>query len=126
MAPLPEVLIVDDDAVIRNMLKDALADVPCVVREAASGDTALSELEKSPPAVVLLDLVMPGRSGMDLLVGIIAKALPTQVVVVSSLDTESVVQQALKLGAFGYVAKPFHPLDVQSVVRAALEKGAHP
>jgi len=126
VAPLPEVLIVDDDTLIRTMLKDSLADVPCVVREAASGDTALSELEAKPPAVVLLDLVMPGKSGLDLLFGIIARALPTQVVVVSSLDTESLVQQALKMGAFGYVPKPFHPLDVQNVVRAALEKGLHP
>jgi len=126
MAPLPEVLIVDDDALIRDMLKDALADVPCVVQEAESGDTAMAALQSKPPAVVLLDLVMPGVSGLDLLVGIVEKALPTQVVIVSSYDTESLVQQALNQGAFGYVSKPFHPLDVQAVVRAALEKRAHP
>lgn len=118
---MPEVLIVDDDRLLRAMLKDALADVPCAVREADSGDAALAAIEQSVPAVVLLDLVMPGKSGLDLLKTLQGRKLAMRVVVVSSLDTESLVQQALKDGAHGFLSKPFHPLDVQNVVRAALE-----
>ncbi|MCC6337815.1 MAG: response regulator transcription factor [Myxococcales bacterium] len=118
---LPEVLIVDDDRLLRTMVKDALADVPCVVREADSGDEALSVITEREPAVVVLDLVMPGKSGLELLKTLKSKGLRTRILVLSSLDTEALVQQAMADGAHGYLAKPIHPLDVQNVVRAALE-----
>ena len=118
---LPDVLIVDDDRLLRAMLKDALADVPCHVREADSGDAALSEIERQEPAVLLLDLIMPGRSGLELLKSLRAKGVKCRILVISSLDTESLVQQALADGAHGFLVKPFHPLEVQSVVRGALE-----
>jgi two-component system chemotaxis response regulator CheY len=118
---LPEVLVVDDDRLLRELLKDALADVPCVVREVDSGDAALQRIAESPPAVLLLDLVMPGKSGLEVLRALKPLHLVTRVVVVSSLDTESLVQQALADGAHGFLSKPFHLLEVQSVVRGALE-----
>ena len=120
----PDVLIVDDDRLLRAMLKDALADVPCTVREVDSGDAALAAVNEKTPSVLLLDLVMPGRSGLDLLKVFTERKLRTHIVVISSLDTESLVQQALRDGAHGFLTKPFHPLDVQNVVRAALEGAA--
>lgn len=115
----PEVLVVDDDQLIRTMVRDALSDVPCEIREADSGDAALSIVSREkPPAVVLLDLMMPGKSGLDVLTRIAERS---RVLVMSALDTEALVQQALKAGAHGFLAKPIHPLDVQNLVRAALE-----
>jgi two-component system chemotaxis response regulator CheY len=116
---LPEVLIVDDDQLIRAMVRDALADVPCEVREADSGDAALAAIEQRKPAVVLLDLVMPGKSGLEVL-KLIEGAGP-RVLVLSALDTEALMQQAMSMGAHGFLAKPIHPLDVQNLVRGALE-----
>lgn len=121
---MADVLIVDDDRLLRTMLADALADVPCTVREASSGDAALAAIAEKPPQVVLLDLVMPGKSGLDLLKTLSAKYPDMRVIVISSLDTESLVQQARSDGAHGFLSKPFHPLDVQNVVRAALEAAA--
>jgi two-component system, chemotaxis family, chemotaxis protein CheY len=118
---MPDVLIVDDDRLLRRMLQDALADVPCTVREADSGDAAVAAIAEKPPQVVLLDLIMPGKSGLDLLKTFATQSPPMRIIVISSLDTESLVQQALKDGAHGFLSKPFHPLDVQNVVRAALE-----
>lgn len=116
---LPEVLIVDDDQLIRTMVRDALIDVPCDIREADSGDAALRQIAERNPAVVLLDLVMPGRSGLEVLKALQGKG--TRVLVLSALDTEGLVQQALASGAHGFLSKPIHPLDVQSLVRGALE-----
>ena len=116
---LPEVLIVDDDQLIRAMLRDALADVPCEVREADSAAAALAIIADRKPALVLLDLVMPGKSGLDVLKSLKGKG--TRVVVLSALDTEGLVQQAMADGAHGFLGKPIHPLDVQSIVRGALE-----
>ena len=64
---LPQVLIVDDDRLLRAMLRDALEDVPCEIVEAESGDAALAVFEKAAPAVMFLDLIMPGRSGLEVL-----------------------------------------------------------
>jgi two-component system chemotaxis response regulator CheY len=118
---MPDVLIVDDDRLLRRMLQDALADVPCTVREADSGDAAVAAIAEKLPQVVLLDLIMPGKSGLELLKTFATQSPPMRIIVISSLDTESLVQQALKDGAHGFLSKPFHPLDVQNVVRAALE-----
>lgn len=118
---MPEVLIVDDDQLIRAMLRDALADVPCELREADSGDAALAVITARKPAVVLLDLVMRGKSGLEVLKDLKGKGLPTRVIVLSALDAEPLVQQAMSDGAHGFLAKPIHPLDVQNLVRAALE-----
>lgn len=116
---LPEVLIVDDDQLIRTIVRDALVDVPCQIREADSGDAALAVIAERKPALVLLDLVMPGKSGLDVLKSIQGKG--TRVLVLSALDSEALVQQAMAYGAHGFLAKPIHPLDVQSLVRGALE-----
>jgi two-component system chemotaxis response regulator CheY len=118
---MPDVLIVDDDRLLRRMLQDALADVPCTVREADSGDAAVAAIAEKLPQVMLLDLIMPGKSGLELLKTFATQSPPMRIIVISSLDTESLVQQALKDGAHGFLSKPFHPLDVQNVVRAALE-----
>lgn len=116
---LPEVLIVDDDQLIRTMVRDALTDVPCRVSEVASGDAALTHIAEHQPAVVLLDLVMPGKSGLEVLRLLGGKG--PRVLVLSALDTEALVQQALSFGAHGFLGKPIHPLDVQNLVRAELE-----
>lgn len=121
---LPEVLIVDDDQLIRAMVRDALIDVPCDIREADSGDAALAAIAERNPAVVLLDLVMPGKSGLDVLKSLKGRA--SRVLVLSALDTEALVQQALASGAHGFLAKPIHPLDVQNLVRGALEAASRP
>lgn len=123
---LPEVWIADDDRLMRELLKDALADVPCRLKELKNGDEVLAALAKEAPAVLLLDLMMPGKSGLELLREVRSRNLTLRVVIISGLDSEALVQQALKDGAHGYLAKPFHPLDVQTVVRSALEhqKGA--
>lgn len=116
---LPEVLIVDDDQLIRAMVRDALIDVPCEIREAESGDAALAAIAERKPAVVLLDLVMPGKSGLEVLKSLQGQG--SRVLVLSALDTEGLVQQALASGAHGFLSKPIHPLDVQNMVRGALE-----
>jgi two-component system chemotaxis response regulator CheY len=118
---LPEVLIVDDDRLLRAMLRDALADVPCTVTELDSGDAALRAVAERKPAVLLLDLVMPGKSGLEVLKALKGTAHGARILVLSALDSEALVQQALADGAHGFLTKPIHPLEVQGVVRAALE-----
>jgi two-component system chemotaxis response regulator CheY len=123
---LPEILIVDDDRLIRMMIRDALADVPCQVREIDSGEGALALIKQHQPAAVLLDLVMPGKSGLEILRELRMLPLRTRIFILSGLDSESLVQQALSYGAHGFLTKPIHPLDVQNVVRGAIEAFGEP
>jgi two-component system, chemotaxis family, chemotaxis protein CheY len=118
---LPEVLVVDDDRMLRVMVRDALKDVPCTVIEADSGDTAMSTISERRPAVVLLDLVMPGKSGLEVLKALKDHPVPSRIIVLSAYESEALVQQAMADGAHGYLPKPIHPLDLQNLVRGALE-----
>ncbi len=119
---LADVLVVDDDGLIRAMIRDALDDVPCEVRESASGKDAFNAIAAISPDVVILDLMLPDLSGLELLRHVRTHAREAKVFVISALDSESLAQEALTQGAHGFLNKPFHPLDVQNLVRSALEK----
>lgn len=120
----PVVLIVEDNQLTRTMLKDALKGVSCDVQEALDGEAAFAALEQSPPAVMLLDLVLPKRSGSEVLKQVKEKKLPTRVLIITAMDTQAMANQALDDGAHGFIGKPFHPLEVRSAVEGALAAAA--
>ena len=120
----PVVLIVEDNQLTRTMLKDALKDVACDVQEALDGEAAFAVLEQSPPAVMLLDLVLPKRSGTEVLKQVKERKLVTRVLIITAMDTQAMANQALDDGAHGFIGKPFHPLEVRSAVEGALAAAA--
>ena len=119
----PTVLIVDDDLFVRRLLEDALTESGLALRvlEAADGEQALAVAPRERPAVVLLDLFMPRLSGLEVLARLRHSVPATRVVVISSMDAEPVIEQALQAGATGFIAKPFHPLEIAAAVREALK-----
>ncbi len=119
---MPSILIVEDDAMMREMLKDILAPLGATVVEVSDGDAAMTALRRQTFGLVLLDLMMPKKSGLELLREHRGQWGKTRVLVVSSLDTDSLVDQALADGAHGFIAKPFHALEVQTAVRNELEQ----
>jgi len=118
----PTLLLVDDDAFVRRLLRDALAESGLEFRllEAGDGEEALQVASRELPELVLLDLFMPRRSGLDVLQAMKTASPGSRVIVISSMDAEPIVQQALDAGAVGFVGKPFHPLEIASAVRQAL------
>ena len=113
------ILIVDDDAFVRTLLREMLADQGHPLCEAENGQQALS-LEGPAPKVVLLDLFMPQMSGMEALALIRDRWPNTRVLVISSMDSERLVNEALAAGASGYITKPFHPMEIASAVERVL------
>jgi two-component system chemotaxis response regulator CheY len=113
----PSILIVDDDNFVRVAVRDSLSDGGYRMREASDGDKALEELAKERVDLVILDLFMPNRSGVETLAEIRRLYPDLKVLVVSSLDTESVVEDLKKQGASQFIAKPFHPLEMAMAVR---------
>lgn len=119
MSIRPRVLIIDDEPQIRRLLRTALDRACYDVSEAASAREALDMLAATEPDVVLLDLGLPDRDGLEL-VPIIRKHSNATLLVVSARDATDQKVTALDLGADDYVTKPFDTDELLARVRAAL------
>jgi two-component system KDP operon response regulator KdpE len=124
------ILIVDDEVPIRRLLRTTLSAQRFEVVEAGNAAAALTQLQQEPPDLVLLDLGLPDRDGLDLLRDIRALS-EVPVIVLSSRDQESGKVQALDGGADDYVTKPFGAEELMARIRAALrhrlqQQGARP
>lgn len=117
---MTNVLIVDDDAIVRTYLRDVLAGNGFGMIEASNGDEACRLAALHRPEVILLDLLMPKRSGLEALQRIRATVPESRLIVISGLDADAVVQQSLAAGAHAFIAKPFHPLEILAAVEAAV------
>lgn len=100
------VLVVDDDPEVRAMLEEFVTAQGYQSRGASDGATAVREIVQAPPDVVLLDIQMPGLSGVEALPTIRAVAPHIAVIMVSGTDDVGVAKRALACGAFDYVVKP--------------------
>ena len=107
------VLVADDSASIRILLKDILsmADYD-IVGEAVDGADALEKYEKLQPDVLLLDLAMPKLCGLEVLEKLQPKYPEMKVIVITANGSDKVYRDCKKLGAIGYIDKPFDFKDV--------------
>ena len=119
-----KILIVDDSALSRRTLRRVLETAGYEVVEAADGMTALETYFLEKPALVLLDLVMKGMYGLDVLVKL-REMDPNALVVVASADIQSSTRTMVdEAGALGFVNKPFISEQVIAAVESALAEGA--
>ena len=116
------VLILDDEPVIREVLGSVLAKAGHATREAATAAEGLQRLEKEPVDLLLLDLMLPDRPGLEVLVEVRARHPEIPVVVVTAYSSVESAITAMREGAFHYIPKPFRNEEVVHVVRQALEK----
>ena len=116
------ILVVDDDKLIRVQVCDALkeADPELEVVEAPDGESGLAKLDSFDAQLVLLDLFMPNLSGVETLTFIRKRLNPPKVVIMTSLDSDSMKEDLLAAGAEDFIAKPFHPIELAAVVRRHL------
>ena len=119
-----KILIVDDSALSRRTLRRILESAGYEVVEASDGMTALEMYFLEKPKLVLLDLVMKGMYGLDVLVKL-REMDPKALVIVASADIQSSTRQMVdEAGAHGFINKPFVSEPVIAAVEAALAKGA--
>jgi len=123
MAAPIRVLVCDDHAVVRAGLSRLLECEPNleVVGEAASADQAIEGSQAAQPDVVLLDIVMPGRSGIEALPEIRAAAPATKVLMLSMQDDPAYVRQAFAAGASGYVLKEAADKELVEAIHAVAD-----
>jgi len=107
------VMIVDDSFFMRNILRGMLEEKGyVVVSEAASGIETMKNLHTHKPDIILLDIILPDSSSLDLLQSIMDARPESSVVVCSAIGQDLVVKRALEIGAKAYIRKPFTPEQV--------------
>ena len=117
------ILIVDDALLVREMLRDILTEGGFeVVGEARDGIAALERFRVLEPDLVVLDIVMPRKSGVDALAELIAERPDAKVLICSALGQEALIEEARSAGALGFIVKPFSPGDVTAAIRRALRE----
>lgn len=126
MSALPKVLVVEDEAAIQEMLRYSLVQAGFDAVVVGSAEQALAEIGSELPAVVLLDLMLPGMSGVTLARHLRAEARTRQlpIIMVTARAEEHERVQGLDLGADDYVTKPFSPKELIARIRAVLRRRA--
>ena len=118
-----KILMVDDDKAICIIIRQAFVD-DFEVLIANDGEAALGILRSDKPALVLLDIRMPGMSGLEVLRQIKVEALSTPVWMLTAEEDMATAMQALDLGAAGYQTKPFSIDRIREIVHSSLADSA--
>ncbi|NWG30645.1 MAG: response regulator [Rhodocyclaceae bacterium] len=126
MSGQPRILVVEDEAAIQELLRYSLEQASFEVVVLGSAEAALEEIRQRLPALVLLDLMLPGMSGSALAKRLRSEArtreLPIIMVTARADETDRI--QGLDLGADDYVSKPFSPKELIARIRAVLRRRA--
>src|SRR5918998_5576706 len=116
------VLVVDDDSVLRKLITDQVGRMGFDSHPASSGEEALDTLSKSDFDVVLLDIRMPGLSGLEALREIRKMEDPPEVIMLTADTSLTTGIEAMRLGAYDYLTKPAALEEIEAVIRKADEK----
>ncbi len=116
------ILVVDDEKQIRRILSVLLVEHNYEVAEASSGEEALRLQPEFQPALVLLDLSLPGMDGLETLKQLMQAASPPEIIMMTAFGTIRSAVEAMRRGAFDYLAKPFDNEALLLAVDRALER----
>ncbi|MCJ7553503.1 MAG: sigma-54 dependent transcriptional regulator [Ignavibacteriaceae bacterium] len=119
-----KILIVDDEKIVRESLYHWFEEEDYLVDTAEDGDTALKKYEKEKFDLLLVDMKMPGMSGLDLLSKIKAIDKDALIILITAFASVPTAITALKTGAYDYVTKPVDPDELAHLVKKALEQRA--
>jgi DNA-binding NtrC family response regulator len=122
MGTMGEILIVDDDARMRELVAKVLAREGYSVRPLPRGQDALQALEEEPADLIISDIRMPEMDGLTLLQEVKRVAPETSVLLMTAFGSIDTAVQAIKAGAYDYLTKPFKMDEIIVVVRRAMEE----
>jgi len=116
------ILIVDDDDALRESLQLVLSAEGFEVQAASSGEEALQKIEDYPADIIFCDLRMPGIDGLELIPQLARRLQNSTIIMMSAYGTNEVAVEAMKRGAYDYLAKPFQPSEAAFAIRKAQER----
>ena len=116
------ILVVDDEPIVRESIRDWLKDAGYQVATAETGEEAQEMIEKQDFSVMIMDVRLPGKTGIKVLREV--KALKPQIksIVITAYPTVELADEAMKLGAVDYLIKPVAPDDLERLIRETLLK----
>ncbi|WP_374351972.1 response regulator [Chitinimonas sp.] len=115
--------VIDDDSVLRSLIVGILRDEGMnQLASESSGESGLKECIDKKPDLVILDINLPGTSGLDVLASLKKLEKPPLVIMITSEATAERVSAALKLGSNGFVVKPFTSAKLLTAVKLALKE----
>jgi DNA-binding NtrC family response regulator len=118
------VLIVDDEPIVRESIKDWLVDAGYQVATAANGEKALEMIEKEDFGIMIVDVRLPGKTGITVLKEV--KALKPQIksIVITAYSSTELAAEAMKLGAVDYLIKPIAPDELERLIQKTIAEWA--
>jgi two-component system nitrogen regulation response regulator GlnG len=118
---MPSVLVIDDDRLVRHLISQAFEDSEVQVLAAATAEEGLDLLAQQPVDAVLLDIMLPGGSGLETFGQIHARDSKLPVIFITALDSSDTAIEAMKLGAYDYLLKPLDLPILERLVWQAFE-----
>jgi DNA-binding NtrC family response regulator len=120
--PRIKVLIAEDEEHLGNLLHQFLSTRGCDVTVTRDGRAALAAIQGETFDVALLDIVMPGMDGLEVLRHVREEATPPEVIIITGNGTIETAISAIRLGAYDYLSKPYRMAEIEVLVRRAWEK----
>jgi two-component system chemotaxis response regulator CheY len=118
------ILVVDDAAFMRMMIRDILAKEGYTIHEAVNGRDAIEKYDELRPDLVTMDITMPEMNGLEALKEIRDKDGDARVLMVSAMGQQKMIVEALEAGAMDFLVKPFQPTKVLETVKKCLQATA--
>ena len=119
----PQILVVDDSQPIITLMKEFLEEEGYRVITATSAKDALLLIDKEEPDLVMMDIKLPDMDGLDALIEIKKRDPKLSVIMMTAFGTTQAAIEAMKRGAYDYVAKPFNNEELRALIKKALEAG---
>ena len=120
---MANVMIADDSESVRNTIRDMLeAGKHKVIAESVDGIDTLEKFDSVKPDVLLLDVAMPKKDGMETLIELMKNDSKPKVIMITALDDMELIQNCIKVGALAYITKPFNTDDILQAVSFAFEE----
>ena len=117
-----QILIVDDNAEIREIVQEYLADSDCQIEGASNGKEALEKYNENPYDIIITDLKMPGISGIELIKLLKQKTDAIEFIIITGYASVDTAIEAVRIGAFDYIVKPFRMEELKVTIKNAKEK----
>lgn len=118
---MARVLVVDDEAIITMQLEEKISSMGHkVVGMASSGEDAIAKARATKPDIVLMDIVMPGKTNGIAAAKVIHKELGIPVIFITSYADDKIIEEVKQVNPYGYIVKPFNELELKAAVQLAL------
>jgi DNA-binding NtrC family response regulator len=116
------ILIVDDEPIVRESIRDWLKEAGYLVATAESGEEALKMMETQDFSVLVLDVRLPGKTGINILKEVKALKPDIKSIIITAYPSTELAVESMKLGAVDYLIKPIAPDDLEKLIRETLLK----